>query len=93
MAELVAYRCWIPGQADLGDGFTLATSASSARYLVALAAHEAGYLPKPSPTLVRCRRCPEHDRNPSLEKGRVSSTAHVQLGAAVVGQFPTRDSN
>ena len=78
-----AYRCWIAGNEDLGFAYTLADNADKARYAIALSAADAGYLPKPSPHLTRCRRCPEHDWNPALDEGRCSSEDHLKLGVAV----------
>jgi len=78
-----AYRCWVPGQEDLGFAYTLAVNADRARYTVALSAADVGFLPRPSPHLVRCRRCPEHDWNPALDEGRCSSEDHIKLGDAV----------
>jgi|NOAtaT_7_FD_contig_41_4245169_length_634_multi_2_in_0_out_0_2 hypothetical protein len=86
MSDPRAYRCWIPGQEDLGNAFTLAVSADKARYGVALSAADTGYLPKPSPAFVRCCRCPEHDSNPSLSEGFCSSEDHLRLGTAVLAQ-------
>ena len=78
------YQCWLVIQEDLGSCYTLAMNADRARYTTALSAFEAGYLNRPSPHMVRCRRCPEHDLNPSLEEGRCSSEDYVLLGAATV---------
>jgi len=87
--DLRAYRCWLPTHLDLGCAFTLATSAGKARYRIARSAFDAGYLPRPSPHLVLCRRCPEHDRNPALREGHCSSADHLALGAAVAANTPT----
>jgi hypothetical protein len=78
-----AYRCWLPGQEDLGYSYTLAINADRARYATALSAADAGFLPRDSPHLTRCRRCPEHDWNPALDEGLCSSEEHLKLGAAV----------
>ena len=83
MKPLRAYRCWLPSQESLGSSYTLAINADRARYTTALAAADAGWLPRPSPHLVRCRRCPEHDWNPALKEGLCSSEDHLKLGAAV----------
>ena len=77
-----AYRCWLPNQTELGSAWTLAKSAGKARYAVARSAADAGYISRPSPHFVRCRRDPEHDQNPALEEGWCSSGHHVRLGMA-----------
>lgn len=84
-----AFRCWLAADPDLGDAFTLAISADKARYQLARSAFDASYLPRPSPHLVRCRRCPEHDRNPALREGHCSSADHLALGAAVAATTST----
>jgi hypothetical protein len=78
-----AYRCWLPGQEDLGYCYTLAINADRARYTTALGAADVGFLPRASPHLVRCRRAPEHDRNPALRERWCSTEDHLKLGAAV----------
>ena len=84
MAEpaLRAYRCWIPGQEDLGCAYTLATSADQARACIARSAADVGFLPRASPHLARCRRVPEHDCNPALQEGWCSTEDHLLLGVA-----------
>jgi hypothetical protein len=84
-----AYCCWLPGQEHLGYCYTLAINADRARYTTAQGAADAGYLPRPSPHMVRCRRCPEHDWNPALDEGRCCGEDHVLLGGAVAAQSPT----
>jgi hypothetical protein len=83
MGDLRAFRCWLPGQTDLGHAYTLASSADQARVFVARSPADVGFLSKASPHLVRCRRAPEHDRNPALNEGWCSNEDHVRLGAAV----------
>jgi len=83
MPDLRAFCCWLPGQTDPGRAYTLASSADQARVFVARSAADVDFLPRASPHLVRCRRAPEHDRNPALEEGWCSTEDHVRLGAAV----------
>lgn len=84
-----AYQCWLVAQEDLGSCYTLAMNADQARYTTALSAFDAGYLHRPSPHMVRCRRCPEHDKNPALREGWCSTEDHVLLGNAVAAQSST----
>jgi len=84
-----AYRCWLADHPDLGCAFTLAINADKARYSTARSAFDAGYITRPSPHFVRCRRCPEHDPNPALREGHCSSADHLALGAAVATNTPT----
>ena len=56
-----AFECELIGQEDLGCSYVLASNRDSARYATALSAHDAGYLSRPNPALVRCRRSPQHD--------------------------------
>lgn len=61
MEYLKAYECELIGQEDLGKSYVLSTTRDKARYATALSAHDAGYLRRPSPVEVRCRRAPEQD--------------------------------
>ena len=56
-----AFECELIGQEDLGCSYALASNAGRAKYVTALSAHDAGYLNRPNPSLVRCRRSPQHD--------------------------------
>jgi len=81
MADLRAFCCWLPDQADLGHAYTLTSSADQARVCVARSVADVGFLPRASPHLVRCRRVPEHDRNPALKEGVV-----LQRGSRSTGR-------
>lgn len=61
METMKAYECELIGQEDLGKSYVLSVNRDKARYVTALSAHDAGYLRRPSPVGVRCRRAPEHD--------------------------------
>lgn len=63
-----AFECELIGQEDLGCSYVLASSRDRARYATALSAHDAGYLSRPNPALVRCRRSPQHDLSLQLAK-------------------------
>ena len=89
--KLRAFRCWLPGQPDLRECWTLAASADHARSAVARSAAEVCCLPRASPHLVRCVRAPEHDRNPSVQVGHCSTLDHVKLGTAAHHHHTTHD--
>lgn len=61
MKHLKAYECELIGQEDLGKSYVFSLSRDKARYVTALSAHDAGYLRRPSPVAVRCRRAPDYD--------------------------------
>jgi len=65
-----AYRCWLTDQADLGEGVVAAATSSKARYIVALGAHDAGYLRRANPSQVSCLRAKKYDDHPRLTEGR-----------------------
>lgn len=61
MESLKAYECELIGQEDLGKSYVLSITRDRARYATARSAHDAGYLRRPGPVKVRCRRAPQHD--------------------------------
>lgn len=63
-----AWRCWLPSMPDL-PAIVAAPSAGRARRLCALSCFDAGWIPRPSPHLIRCRRSPDHDLHPLLLNG------------------------
>jgi hypothetical protein len=65
-----AYRCWLTDQPDLGEGVVAAATPSKARYIVALSAHDAGYLGRANPSQVSCLRAKEYDGHHQLIGGR-----------------------
>ena len=63
MKSLKAYECELIGQEDLGKSYVLSATRDGARYATALSAHDVGYLHRPNPVGVRCRRAPQHDES------------------------------
>ena len=64
-----AFRCWLLDQPDLGEAIVFAANSDRARYTCALTAAKSGFIPRANPSLVGCRRSPEHDRHPLAKPG------------------------
>lgn len=75
MESLKAYECELIGQEGLGKSYVLSSTRDKAKYAVARSAHDAGYLRRPSPVQVRCRRSPEHDN--ALRNSTASSSENA----------------
>ena len=68
MGQPRVFECELIGQEDLGCCYVLSRGRDRAKYVTALSAHDAGYLSRPNPALVRCRRSPQHDLSLQLAK-------------------------